>query len=221
MRSISGTRNRTVLVIVGLLMILAALWVAAASPALHHVWPPAGQLSAPADETLAGITSAHQSWLLPTALAVSVLLAVAGIILLVRQVPSRPNRSTLRITDQNDRLLGSLEPEVLERALVESMEDLPGVVQGSVRLGGSAGAPWIQATATVAEDSEAGWVAGLVRRTLAENVSTVLGVPPTRVDLLVQLRSGKAPQTAQISAPADGSAASPSPRRSDDAPSRR
>lgn len=219
MRTISGTRNRTVLVIGGLLMILAALWVAAASasPALREAWPPAGQLLPPGDTTPAEIASAHQGWLLPTALAVCVLLALAGIVLLIQQVPSSPPRNTLRITDQDDRLLGSLAPEVLERALVEAVEDLPGVVNGTARLGGSAGAPWIQATVTVAEHSETGWVAGLVRRSLTENVSTALGTPPTHVDLLVRLRSGKAPQTAQVSAAADTGASSPAQRRSDDA----
>ncbi|WP_313818383.1 hypothetical protein [Citricoccus sp.] len=218
MRTISGAGNRAALVVGGLLMILAALWVAFASPAVQSAWPPVSRWSAPAEATPAGITSAHQGWLLPAVLALSVLVTVAGIILLVRQIPSSPSRSILRITDQDDRLLGSLAPEVLERALVEAVEDLPGVVQGSARLGGSAGAPWIQATVTVAEDSETGWVAGLVRRNLAENVSTVLGVPPTRVDLLVRLRSGKAPQTAQIPAPADGPAGSPALRHSHDVP---
>jgi hypothetical protein len=218
MRTVSGAGNRAALVIGGLLMILAALWVASASSAVQGAWPPVSQWSAPADATAAEFTSPHQGWLLPAVLALSVLVALVGIILLVRQIPSSPTRSTLRITDQEDRLLGSLAPDVLERALVESMEDLPGVVQGSARLGGSAGAPWIQATVTVAEDSETGWVAGQVRRSLAENVSTVLGVPPTRVDLLVRLRSGKASQTAQITAPANGSAASPSQRHPDDVP---
>lgn len=135
------------------------------------------------------------------------LVAVAGVVLLVLQVPSNPPRTTLRLTDRQDRLLGSLDPEVLERALVESMEQVPGVTHGAVRLIGSAGAPRVQAQVTVDESAETGWVASQARRGLAEDVSTVLGTAPVRVDLLVRLRTGRAPKTATVPRGAEGTAA--------------
>ncbi|WP_017615121.1 hypothetical protein [Nocardiopsis salina] len=200
MRTISGRRNRAALLLGGGLMTIAALWVASASTPLLDMWPEGAPFLPHGDSVLGETVAANGGLLLPAASAVSVTVAVAGILLLVAQFPTAPKRSALRITDGDDRLLGSVDPGVLERALTDAMKDVSGVTDASVRLGGGAGAPWLRATVTVAQDAEAGWVGELVRRRLTDDVSTVLGTAPVRVDLLIRLRSVRAPHTAQLRA---------------------
>lgn len=200
MRSVSGARNRTVLVLLGLLLILAAAWIVSAATPLVQALPEADPVLPRGDSLIGDIAAAHQAWLLPVGLVLAVVAVLLGLALLLAQVPSPAPQSTLRITDDEDRVLGSVEPAVLERALVETLEETAGVLDASVRIGGSAGAPWVQSTVTVAAHAETGWVAETVRRRLVEDLGSVLGVAPVRTDLVVRLRSGATSRSARIEA---------------------
>ncbi|WP_114853957.1 hypothetical protein [Brachybacterium sp. YJGR34] len=198
MRTVSGRRNRTVLVLSGLLMMLAAAWVASAATPVLDLWPAGDPVLPHGDSRPADIAAAHSSWLLPTAVAASLLVTVGGILLLIAQIPTAPPRESVRVTDRDDHLLGSIAPGVLERALSDALGAIPGVTDASLRLGGGAAEPWIQSTVSVSEESETGWVAETVRRRLIDDVTTVLGTAPVRVDLLVRLSSARAPRTARV-----------------------
>lgn len=204
MRTISGRRNRTALLGGGLLMMLAAAWVASASTPLLELWPGGDPVLPHADSVLADITSAHSAWLLPAALVASVLAVVVGVLLLIAQVPAAPTRSTLRVTDEHDQLLGSVAPMVLERALHETLEGISGVGDASVQVTGSADAPRVRATVSVADDAEIAWVAAHVRGRLIEDLTTVLGVAPLQVDLLIRLRSAPAGRAARLGSDRSG-----------------
>lgn len=202
MRTISGPRNRVVLVLLGLLLLLGAAWLISASTPLAEQWPWAEDVLPHATSTVGHLATVHQAWLLPVGAVVAVLAALLGIALLISQVPSSPSTGALRVTDEQDHLLGTVQPEVIERALVDVAEQTAGVQSATVRVGGAASAPWVQAEVAVSEEAEAGWAAEAVRRRLAEDLATVLGTSPQRVDLLVRLRSGGAPSSARLDSPA-------------------
>lgn len=205
MRSVSGPRNRFVLVAAGVLALLAAAWTASAALGLAERWPDAEAVLPHGDSTPASLAAAHQQWLLPVAAAASVLAVLIGLWLLLAQVPSRVRTPDLRLRDEDGGLLGTLEPAVLERALAEHVEQVAGVVDATVRLSGSASDPTVQASVTIAEDAETAWAVDAVRELLADDVRTVLGAGPRTVDLLVHLRSATAPSRAVLSGPSSSS----------------
>lgn len=194
MRTISGRRNRAVLILGGMLLLLAAAWVGSASTPLREHWPGAEPFLPEGESAAADMAAEHSTWLLPTALAVSIVLAALGLLLLAAQVPTRPDRGDLRIMGGDDQLLGSLAPGVLERAMSETVEGLGGVSAADVLLGGCSARPWVHVTVTLAEDAEVAAITAIVRRRVLEDVATVLAAPPTRVDLLVKLHSARAPR---------------------------
>ncbi|MGP9683585.1 hypothetical protein [Brachybacterium sp. AOP3-A1-3] len=207
MRTVSGPRNRLVLVLAALVALVAAVWLAAASFGLADRWPGAEAVLPHADSTPASLIAAHQAWVLPAAVVLTLLAVVIGIWLLVAQAPSRPATAPLRFSDEDSAALGTLEPAVLERALSEHVEGLSGVLDASVQVSGSTTSPWVQASVTISEDAETGWAAQSVRELLAADVRTVLGVEARQVDLLVHLRSSAAPSKAVVSARDRGASA--------------
>lgn len=199
MRTVSGPRNRLILVLSALVALAAAFWLAAASFGLADRWPGAEAVLPHGDSTPATLLTAHDSWALPVAVVLTVLAVVAGLWLLLAQVPSRPATAPLRFSEEGSgAVLGTLEPAVLQRALSEHVEEISGVLDASVQLSGSTTSPWVQASVTIAEDAETGWAAQSVRELLAEDVRTVLGTPARQVDLLIRLRSSAAPSKAVV-----------------------
>lgn len=207
MRTVSGSRNRLILVLAALVALVAAAWLAAASFSLADRWPSAESVLPHADSTPASLIAAHDSWVLPVAIVLTLLAVVIGIWLLVAQIPSRPATAPLRFSDEDSVALGTLEPGVLQRALSEHVEGLSGVLDASVQVSGSTTSPWVQASVTISEDAETGWAAQSVRELLAADIRTVLGVEPRQVDLLVHLRSSAAPSKAVVGARDRGTSA--------------
>lgn len=207
MRTISGSRNRLILVLAALVALVVALWIAAATFGLADRWPGAEAVLPHGESTPASLIAAHGSWVLPVAVALAVLAVVIGLWLLVAQIPSRPATAPLRFSDEGSTALGTLEPAVLQRALSEHVEGLPGVLDASVQVSGSTTSPWVQASVTISEDAETGWAAQSVRELLATDIRTVLGVEARQVDLLVHLRSSAAPSKAVVSARDRGASA--------------
>src|SRR5690606_1660146 len=207
MRSVSGSRNRLVLVAAAVLALLAAAWTASAAVGVADRWPDAEAILPHGDSTPASLAAAHQQWLLPVAAMLSVVAVLLGIWLLLAQIPSRVRTPTLRLRDEDGGLLGTLDPSVLERALTEHVEQVAGVVEASVRLSGAASDPAVQASVTVAEDAETAWTVEAVRELLADDVRTGPGTGPRTVDLLGHLRSTAAPSRAVLGGPEPSSAA--------------
>lgn len=200
MRSISGSGNRFALAVFGLLSLVAAAWLAAPRFDLASRWPAGEPVLALGDTTPQSLVDWHGPWLVPVACAVVVAALLVGITLLLRQIPRQPAAPTLRLTGDDGALLASLEPSVLERALEERAEGVTGVLDADVRVGGTSRAPWVQASATLDEDSETGWVIDEVRQRIADDLAQTLGADPSRVDLLVHLRSRKSSGRAQLEA---------------------
>jgi hypothetical protein len=206
MRSVSGARNRLLLVLAGVVALLLALWLGSGALGLVDRWPAADSVLLRGDSTPAVLASAPGTWLLPVAAAVAVLAAIAGILLLIAQVPTRTASAPFRIAGEDSTVpLGSMEPGVLERALSEHVEGIAGVLDASAQVSGSSSSPWVQATVSISQDAEAGWVVDSVRELLAEDVRTVLGTEPKQVDLLLSLRSSATSTRTRLENPASSS----------------
>lgn len=189
MRSLSGTRNRVALTVAALLMLAAAAWLIAASFGLASAGSPLAGLMPPADSTVSTLVQDHRGWLLPVATAASILAILAGLGLLAAQIPTAPAHTTLRLPGDDGTVLATVEPQVLERALVERVESVPGVKEASVRVSGSTTSLRVFAEVTVAQDAQVEWAVEEARRVLAADPATALGTAPRSVDLLVRLHT--------------------------------
>lgn len=189
MRSVSGARNRLLLVIAGIIALLVGLWLAAGRLGLAERWPGADAVLPHGDSTPVSLAEVHHAWMLPVGSVVAVLAVVIGIWLLVLQVPRRTPVAPLRIAAEGGRPLGTLAPSVLERALAEHVEGVPGILDASVQVSGATSSPWVQASVVASQDAETAWVVATARRLLAEDVTTVLGAAPRHVDLLLGIRA--------------------------------
>lgn len=192
MRSLSGPRNRAVLLVAGVLVLVAAAWLTVV--AFQLVAPGqavSGIVVVPEPETVAALVEAHHRWLLPTSSVAAFLAVLGGVALLIAQFPAAPMHTVMRIPGDNGTVLATLEPQVLERALIERVSGVTGVVDVSLRVSGPASALTVQGELTVAEGAMPEWTVDEARRLLAAELDTVLGAPPRAVDLLVRLRSSR------------------------------
>ena len=190
MRSQSGLRNRIVLLVLGALALTAAAWLAAAA---FDLAPTGGVLDTlvPDGASTPASLLGDADWALPVGIAVSVVAVLGGLALLVAQIPTAPARAVLRLHGADGAVLATLEPQVLERALVERIEDVQGVDGASVRATGSATDAGVVAEVTVAESAQIAWTIGQVRHRLFEDLRISLGSEPRSVDVLVNLSTGK------------------------------
>lgn len=198
MRSLSGTRNRIALTVAGLLTLAVAAWLVAVSFALIPAGSPLAGLTVPADSTVSTLVQEHRGWALPAATAASVLAVLAGLGLLLAQIPTAPAHTSLRLHDDDGTVLATLEPQVLERALAERVEGVPGVEEASVRVCGSTTSLRILAEVTIAEEAQVEWAVEEARRVLAADPETALGTSPRSVDLLVRVHTPRTSRSDRV-----------------------
>lgn len=190
MRSLSGTRNRVILLVVGLLALVAAMWLAAAAYDLAPEGGPVDTLVPDGGSTPASLIEGL-GWVLPVGIAICVVAVLGGIAFLLAQIPTAPTRTTLRLHGSDGTVMAQLEPQVLEHALVERVEDVQGVESASVRVSGSAAKARVVAEVAVAESAEIAWTVEQVRMKLYEDLRLSLGAAPRSVDVLITLRGRK------------------------------
>ncbi|MBB1033655.1 hypothetical protein G6031_04550 [Dietzia sp. CQ4] len=198
MRSLSGTRNRIALTVAGLLTLAVAAWLVAVSFALIPAGSPLAGLTVPADSTVSTLVQEHRGWALPAATAASVLAVLVGLGLLLAQIPTAPAHTSLRLHDDDGTVLATLEPQVLERALAERVEGVPGVEEASVRVSGSTTSLRILAEVTIAEEAQVEWAVEEARRVLAADPETALGTSPRSVDLLVRVHTPRTSRSDRV-----------------------
>lgn len=198
MRSLSGTRNRIALTVAGLLTLAVAAWLVAVSFSLVPAGSPLAGLTVPADSTVSTLVQEHRGWALPAATAASILAVLAGLGLLLAQIPTAPAHTSLRLHDDDGTVLATLEPQVLERALAERVEGVPGVEEASVRVSGSTTSLRILAEVTIAEEAQVEWAVEEARRVLAADPETALGTSPRSVDLLVRVHTPRTSRSDRV-----------------------
>lgn len=190
MRSRSGPRNRLILLLLGVLALLAAAWLAVAA---FDLAPAGGTLDGIVPDSSESPASLLEGagWALPVGVAVSVIAVLAGLALLVMQIPTAPAHTVLRLHDADGGVLATLEPQVLERALAERLGEVQGVESASVRVTGSAASAAVVAEVAVAGTAEIPWTIEQARTRLFGDLRLSLGSDPRAVDVLVTLRTGR------------------------------
>lgn len=203
MRSQSGPRNRIVLLVLGVLALAAAAWLAAAA---YDLAPDGGTLDSivPDGSSTPATLLEGAGWALPVGIAVSAVAVLGGLLLLITQIPTAPARAVLRLHDSDGTVLATVEPQVVERALVERVEEVSGVEHASVRLAGSAARARVVAEVTVAASAEIAWTIAQARTRLHEDLHTSLGSAPRSVDVLVTLRTAGSPARSERAAVGGG-----------------
>ena len=196
MRSVSGILNRIVLAVSGLLIAAIALWLMASGMGVGQSWPALSSVLAKADTRVDTWVGPQAHWLLPAAALGSILLVAFGLVLLIKQVPRKAAASPLRLTGSDGTLLATVSPDVIAQALSERAEDVPGVQRCSVWVTGSPSNLWVQATVTVAENSEVAWTVSELRNRLDHDVSSSLGKHARQIDVLLRLEQATKPQSA-------------------------
>lgn len=189
MRSLSGPRNRIVLVVASLVTLVAAAWLLAVA---FDLVPPGSSLAGlvvPADSTISSVAQDNRGWLLPAATTAAILAALAGFGMLLAQIHTKPAHTTLRLSDEDGTVLASLEPQVFELALAERVEAVSGIDEATVRVSGSTASLQVLAEVTVAADAQVEWAVTEARRVLATDPQATLGTAPRSVDLLIRLRT--------------------------------
>lgn len=214
MRSVSGPRNRAALAIAGLAGLAPAVWFVCVllglvrlvgtgtrtpgDPAADPAPPRDGILLMPGDILLRDLVRGREQWLVAAVAAICVAVALMGLLLLLAQVPRRARTAPLRLTDRDSALLASVAPDVLERALAQRADDIPGVTRCSVWVAGSSRSVWLQATAQISQEAEIAWAVADLRRSLSDDVAVALGRAPRQVDVLVR------PNRSTVSRPLTG-----------------
>lgn len=194
MRSVSGVLNRTVLAIFGLLLVVASFWLLASGFNAGQTWPEIAPYLASAQDPIASFIGpmVHTPWFLPVVALVSVLIILAGLFMLVAQVPRKAATSPLKFSGFEGVLMATLAPEVLAQALSERAQEVPGVEKCAVWVTGSPKSLWVQAEATVSQGCEVEWAIAELKNRLNNDVAVSFGAPPKQIDVLVRLeRSSK------------------------------
>ncbi|MFC0674923.1 hypothetical protein [Brachybacterium hainanense] len=180
--------NRVVLGTAGILLILGAAVATADRLGATDALPAQLRPGIPhRDTVIADIAAAHQSWLLPAAAALALLAVLLGALLLRAQLPARRTSARLQISDPEGRSLASLEPAVLEHALEDRLEGVPGIRRVDVRASGSVRELRLRAVLETAPDAELRRCVPRTRQILHEDSALALGTAPRAVDVLVRV----------------------------------
>ena len=117
MRSVSAALNRVLLAFFGLLIVCASAWFLTSGLDAGHHLPGISVYLAATHDQIGAILSPRTHWLVPCGVLASALAFVAGLFLLLMQVPRRPANSPLRLSGSDGALLATLSPDVLSQAL--------------------------------------------------------------------------------------------------------
>lgn len=198
MIAVSKAPNRALLFLLGLvLLVLGAAVVATAAGLLSQLFGQWDQAPAPGDSL--GSADALPAWLPGAVLAASAVLVLLGLWWIVTAVPRTDRAGEFQLhTDGRDGVT-RLNTTVLQRAIGESAERVPGVVSTTVRLEGTAKSPGLLMKVEIDERSDIrDSVEQIHRRTCAE-VEESLQAQLSAVRLIVEpVRHSSRSQDAEV-----------------------
>jgi hypothetical protein len=207
-RSISGTRNRALLATGGIITLTTAAWLGSVFVTSRSALAPFEAALPQGESTVAGIAAEHQQWLLPVVAVLVLIAAVAGLVILLWQVPRHHPSVPLHIgADTPGHAGAKIAPSVLARALTEQAEALAPVLDCDVHVHGVVADLRVQALMTVAADADIAWTVAEVRQLLAHSITIALGEPPRSTHLQVRTKS-----PGKTSRPTASAAATDAPR---------
>jgi len=165
-----GVRQRTILVILGLLLLAAGVLGLAA------VWwgfPDGTDLGR---EQIGNSLPIDQQYLLPLGLAVGVIGMVLSLAVLITAIPRRPSAHKFRYESRNEGV-SEIETSVIAKAVETAAQTQPEIVDANVQIGGSATEPVLYARFTLRADTPATRGVDLVNERVIPDLEMVLGAP--------------------------------------------
>lgn len=197
MIAVSKAPNRAILFLLGLVLILAAAAVVViAMGLLSQLLGQWDQAPAPGDSL--GAADSLPAWLPGAVLVASALLVLLGLWWIVTAVPRTDRAGEFQLhTDGRDGVT-RLNTTVLQRAIGESVEMLPGVVSSTVRLEGTAKAPGLLIKVEIDERSNIRESTEKLHRQVCAEVEQSLQAQLSGVRLIIDpvRRSSRAQETA-------------------------
>ncbi|MCQ2000017.1 alkaline shock response membrane anchor protein AmaP [Arthrobacter zhaoxinii] len=176
MRHHSGKANRTWLIILGILFLAAGvLAVLVASGTLARL---IGGSPGRSDRVLSNgrgfLAGEYTSWGM---LLAGLILGVLGLWWLLAQVPRARAAGTFRLQEDPAHGVTVCDPQVLAAAVGHETEQLPGVVNSSVRLRGTADEPDLAMKVTVNSDADVQGVIARIQQEVVPHLVSALEVP--------------------------------------------
>jgi len=160
-----GVRQRTILVILGLLLLAAGVLGLAA------VW-----WGFPEGTDLGRAQIGNSQYLLPLGLAVGVIGMVLSLAVLITAIPRRPSAHKFRYESRNEGV-SEIETSVIAKAVETAAQTQPEIVDANVQIGGSATEPVLYARFTLRADTPANRGIDLVNQRVIPDLEMVLGAP--------------------------------------------
>lgn len=170
MRQHPGTANRVWLTILGLLCLAAGIWVLLLA---------AGVVGTAAGPVLSGPPEAvtDPEYAPVVALIAGILLGLLGLWWMLAQIPRRLAAGTFRLQEDATRGITVCDPSVLASAVEHETDQIPGVVDSTALVRGTAEDPDLTLKVTVNSRADIGEVIDRIQGTIVPNLASSLENP--------------------------------------------
>lgn len=195
MRTVSGARNRILLILLGLVLALAGAWLVLTSTGAVSRVPELGEL-APADGAALGdLLGPLGQVLLPAGTALIALTLIGALWWLAHQIPTRDRPVDYRLHQDDDHGAVTIAPSVIATAVRTQCEELPEVKRASVELFGSARDPEVFLDLTLTPGASLERVLDQVYGTVVTDLTQALEVEPAHVAVRLDVSRAAARDT--------------------------
>ena len=174
MRTVPASRNRTVLLLLGLLLLIGGVLLGLVATGTAATIPGLDRWAPDSTATLGSLLGPAGQYLLIIGITTTVIAAIFALWWLLHQIPTKTPTTAYRLNEDADHGTVSLEPSVLARAVEEQLEALPGVTGAHAEMAGSAHHPQLLATLTLAPRTDVHGVLGQVYTTVIADLEACL-----------------------------------------------
>ncbi|MDA4829671.1 MULTISPECIES: hypothetical protein [Actinomycetes] len=174
MRTVSASRNRTVLLLLGLLLLIGGVLLGLVATGTAATIPGLDRWAPDSTATLGSLLGPAGQYLLIIGITTTVIAAIFALWWLLHQIPTKAPTTSYRLSEDADHGTVTLEPPVLARAVEDQLQALPGITGAHAELAGSARHPQLLATLTLAPRTDVQRVLGQVYTTVIADLEACL-----------------------------------------------
>ena len=174
MRTVSASRNRTVLLLLGLLLLIGGVLLGLVATGTAATIPGLDRWAPDSTATLGSLLGPAGQYLLIIGITTTVIAAIFALWWLLHQIPTKAPTTPYRRSEDADHGTVTLEPPVLARAVEDQLQALPGITGAHAELAGSARHPQLLATLTLAPRTDVQRVLGQVYTTVIADLEASL-----------------------------------------------
>lgn len=174
MRTVSASRNRTVLLLLGLLLLIGGVLLGLVATGTAATIPGLDRWAPDSTATLGSLLGPAGQYLLIIGITTTVIAAIFALWWLLHQIPTKAPTTPYRLSEDADHGTVTLEPPVLARAVEDQLQALPGITGAHAELAGSARHPQLLATLTLAPRTDVQRVLGQVYTTVIADLEASL-----------------------------------------------